>query len=160
MLVTNYQPPRLTDKQSDTQVYLTLVALEHASARLDFGQLTSIVSEHTDLSVHWNSTVLRSQLTRTPEMYTILQFLSSVKTLYDPSHKHPGIERQLKKIRHKPGELPRGCLIRFQKKLIELEDAAVISATQSNDQIISSVTEQVKQSTKGMDSEFKQQPKV
>ena len=64
MLVTNYKPPRLTDKQSDTQVYLTLVALEHASARLDFGQLTSITSEHTDLSVHWNSTVLRSQLTR------------------------------------------------------------------------------------------------
>ena len=61
MLVTNYKPPRLTDKQSDTQVYLTtLVALEHASGRLDFGQMTSITSEHTDLSVHWNSTVLRS----------------------------------------------------------------------------------------------------
>ena len=79
MLVTNYKPPRLTDKQSDTQVYLTLVALEHASARLGFGQLTSITSEHTELSVHWNSTVLRSQLTSTPEMDTILQFLASVK---------------------------------------------------------------------------------
>ena len=39
MLVTNYKPPRLTDKQSDTQVYLTLVALEHASGQLDFGQM-------------------------------------------------------------------------------------------------------------------------
>ena len=85
VLVTNYKPPRLTDKQSDTQVHLTLVALEHASARLDFGQMTSITSEHTDLSVHWNSTVLRSQLTRTPEIGTILQFLASIKTLYDPS---------------------------------------------------------------------------
>ena len=160
MLVTNYKPPRLTDKQSDTQVYLTLVALEHASARLDFGQLTSITSDHTDLSVHWNSTVLRSQLTRTPEMDTILQFLSSVKNLYDPSHKHPDIEKQLRKIKHKSGELPRDYLIRFQKKLIELEDAAVISGTQSNYHIISSVTEQVKQSTKGMSSEFKQQLKV
>ena len=160
MLVTNYKPPRLTDKQSDTQVYLTLVALEHASARLDFGQLTSITSEHSELSVHWNSTVLRSQLTSTPEMDTILQFLASVKNLYDPSHKHPNIEKQLKKIKHKPGELPRDYLIRFQKKLIELEDAAVISGTQSNYHIISSVTEQVKQSTKGMSSEFKQQLKV
>ena len=58
-------------------------------------------------------------------MGTILQFLSLVKTLYDPSHKHPDIEKQLKKIRHKPGELPRDYLIRFQKKLIELEDALV-----------------------------------
>jgi len=160
VLVTNYKPPRLTDKQSDTQVYLTLVALEHASSRLDFGQMTSITSEHTDLSVHWNSTVLRSQLTRTPEIDTILQFLASIKTLYDPSHKHPNIERQLRKIKHKPGELPRDYLIRFQKKLIELEDAAVISGTQSNYHIISSVTEQAKQSTKGMNSEFKQQLKV
>ena len=160
VLVTNYKPPRLTDKQSDTQVYMTLVALEHASARLDFGQMTSITSEHTDLSVHWNSTVLRSQLTRTPEIDTILQFLASIKTLYDPSHKHPNIERQLRKIKHKPGELPRDYLIRFQKKLIELEDAAVISGTQSNYHIISSVNEQVKQSTKGMSSEFKQQFKV
>ena len=160
MLVTNYKPPRLTDKQNDTQVYLTLVALEHASARLDFGQLTSITSEHTDLSVHWNSTVLRSQSTHTPEMDTILQFLSSVKILYDPSHKHPDIEKQLKKIKHKPGELPRDYLIRFQKKLIELEDAAVISKTQADYHIISSVTEQVKQATKGMDSEFKQQLKI
>ena len=160
MLVTNYKPPRLTDKQSDTQVYLTLVALEHASARLDFGQLTSITSEHTELSVHWNSTVLRSQLTSTPEMDTILQFLASAKNLYDPSHKHPNIEKQLKKIKHKPGELPRDYLIRFQKKLIELEDAAAISGTQSDYHIISSVTEQVKQSTKGMSSEFKQQLKV
>ena len=160
VLVTNYKPPRLTDKQSDTQVYLTLVALEHASASLDFGQMTSITSEHTDLSVHWNSTVLRSQLTRTPEIDTILQFLASIKTLYDPSHKHPSIERQLRKIKHKPGELPRDYLIRFQKKLIELEDAAVISGTQSNYHIISSVAEQVKQSTKGMNSEFKQQLKV
>ena len=60
-LITNYKPPRLTDKQSDTQVYLKLVALEHASGRLDFGQMTSITSENTGLSVHWNSTVLRSQ---------------------------------------------------------------------------------------------------
>jgi hypothetical protein len=44
--------------------------------------------------------------------------------------------------------------------LIELEDAAAISGTQSNYHIISSVTEQVKQSTKGMSSEFKQQLKV
>ena len=60
VLVTNYKPPRLTDKQSDTQVYLPLVALEHASASatLDFGQMASITSEHTDLSVHWDSTVL------------------------------------------------------------------------------------------------------
>ena len=152
MLVTNYKPPRLTDKQSDTQVYLTLVALEHASARLDFGQLASITSEHTELSVHWNSTVLRSQLTSTPEMDTILQFLASVKNLYDPSHKHPNIEKQLKKIKHKPGELPRDYLIRFQKKLIELEDAAAISGTQSNYHIISSATEQAKQSTKGSES--------
>ena len=93
-------------------------------------------------------------------MDTILQFLSSVKTFYDPRHKHPGIEKQLKKIRHKPGELPRDYLIRFQKKLIELEGAAVISGTQSNYHIINSVTEQAKQSTKGMDSEFKQQLKV
>ena len=79
MLVTNYKPPRLTDKQSDTQVYLTLVALEHASGRLDFGQMTSITSEHTDLSVHWNSTVLRSQLTSTPEIDTIRRFLATAK---------------------------------------------------------------------------------
>ena len=73
MLVTNYKLPRLTDKQSDTQVYLTLVALAHAaSGRLDFGQMASITSEHTDLSVHWNRTVLRSQLTSTHEIDTIL----------------------------------------------------------------------------------------
>ena len=60
VLVTDSKPPHLTDKQSDTQVYLTLVALEHASARLDFVQMTRITSEHTDLSVHWNNTVLRS----------------------------------------------------------------------------------------------------
>ena len=162
MLVTNYKPPRLTDKQSDTQVYLTLVALEHASAsaRLDFGQMASITSEHTDLSVHWNSTVLRSQLTHTPEIDTILQFLATIKTLYDPSHKHPNIERQLKKIRQKPGEEPRDYLIRFQKKLIELEDAAIISGNQSEYHIISSVSEQVKQSRKGMSGEFKQQLKI
>ena len=161
VLVTNYKPPRLTDKQSDTQVYLTLVALEHASARLDFGQMTSITSEHTDLSVHWNSTVLRSQLTRTPEIDTILQFLASIKTTFMTQVTNtPNIERQLRKIKHKPGELPRDYLIRFQRKLIELEDAAVISGTQSNYHIISSVTEQVKQSTKGMNSEFKQQLKV
>ena len=69
-------------------------------------------------------------------------------------------EKQLRKIKHKPGELPRDCLIRFQKKLIELEDAAAISGTQSNYHIISSVPEQAKQSTKGMSSEFKQQLKV
>ena len=74
MLVTNYKPPRLTGKQSDTQVNLTLVALEHASGRLGVGQMASITSEHTDLSVHWNSTVLRSQLTSTPAIGTILQF--------------------------------------------------------------------------------------
>ena len=56
--------------------------------------------------------------------------------------------------------MPRDYLIRFKKKLIELEDAAAISGTQSNYHIISSVTEQVKQSTKGMSSEFKQQLKV
>ena len=106
VLVTNYKPPRLTDKQSDTKVYLTLVALEHASARLDFGQLTSIISEHTDLSVHWNSTVLRSQQTRTSEMDTVLQCLASVKPLYDPSHKHPDIEKQLQK----PGTSQASCL--------------------------------------------------
>ena len=39
VLITNYKPPRLTDKQSDTQVNLTLVALEHASARLGVGQM-------------------------------------------------------------------------------------------------------------------------
>jgi len=160
VLVTNYKPPRLADKQSDTQVYLTLVALEHASGRLDFGQMTSITSEHTDLSVHWNSTVLRSQLTSTPEIDTILQFLATIKTLYDPSHKHPNIERQLKKIRQKPGEEPRAYLIRFQKKLIELEDAAIISGNQSEYHIISSVSEQVKQSRKGMSGEFKQQLKI
>ena len=66
MLVTNYKPPRLTDKQTDTQLYLTLVALEHASVRLDFGQLTSITSEHTELSVsvhHWSSKQHRAQIT-------------------------------------------------------------------------------------------------
>ena len=104
--------------------------------------------------------MLRSQLTRTPEIDTILKFLASIKTLYEPSRKHPNIERQLRKIKHKPGELPRDYLIRFQKKLIELEDAAVIPGTQSNYHIISSVNEQVKQSTKGMSSEFKQQFKV
>ena len=93
-------------------------------------------------------------------MDTILRFLSSAKPLYDPSHKHPDIEKQLKNIRQKPGELPRDYLVRFQKKLIELEDAAVVSGTQSNYHIISSVTEQVKQSTKGLDSEFKQQLNV
>ena len=56
--------------------------------------------------------------------------------------------------------MPRDYLVRFQKKLIELEDAAVISKTQSDYHIISSVTEQVKQATKGMDSEFKQQLKI
>ena len=150
----------MTDKQSDTQVYLTLVALEHASARLDLGQLASVTSDHTDLSVHWNSTVLRSQSTRAPEMGTILQFPSSVKNLCDPSHKHPDIEKQLKKIKHKPGELPRDYLIRFQKKPIELEDAAVISKTQSDYHTISSVTEHAKQATKGMDSGFRQQLKI
>ena len=82
--------------------------------------------------------------------------------IYDPSHKHPNpnIEKQLRKIKHKPGELPRDYLIRFQKKLIELEDSAVISGTQSSYHIISSVAEQVKQPTKGMNSEFKQQLKV
>jgi hypothetical protein len=136
------------------------VALEHASGRLDFGQMTSITSEHTDLSVHWNSTVLRSQLTRTPEIDTILQFLATIKTLYDPSHKHPNIERQLKKIKQRPGEEPRDYLIRFQKKLIELEDAAIISGNQSEYHIISSVSEQAKQLRKGMGSEFKQQLKI
>ena len=130
MLATNYKPPRLADKQSDTQVYLKLVALEHASGRLGFGQMTSIPSEHTDLSVHWNSTVLRSQLTSTPEIDTILQFLATAKLLYDPSHKHPNIERQLKKTRQKPGEEPRDYLIRCQKKLIELEDAAMPPSSQ------------------------------
>ena len=86
MLVTNNKPPCLTDKQIDTQVYLTLVALVDASGRLDFGQMASITSEHTDLSVHWNSTVLRSQLTSTPEIGTILQFLATAKKVYDPSH--------------------------------------------------------------------------
>ena len=86
--------------------------------------------------------MLRSQLTRTPEIDTILKFLASIKTLYDPSHKRSNIERQLRKIKQKVGELPRDYLIRFQKKLIELEDAAVISGTQSNYHIISSVTEQ------------------
>ena len=72
VLVTNCKAPRLTDKQSDTQVYLTLVALKHASGRLDFGQMTSTTSAHTDLSVpHWHSTVFRSQLTSTPEIYTV-----------------------------------------------------------------------------------------
>ena len=56
--------------------------------------------------------------------------------------------------------MPRDYLIRFQKKLVELEDAAVISKTQSNYHITSSVTEQVKQSTKGTDSGFKQQLKI
>jgi len=51
-------------------------------------------------------------------------------------------------------------LIRFQKKLIELEDAAIISGNQSEYHIISSVSEQVKQSKKGMSSEFKQQLKI
>ena len=97
MLVTNYKPPRLTDKQSDTQVYLTLVALEQASGRLDFNQMASITSEHTDLSVHWNSTVLRSQLTSTPEIDTILPFLATIKTLYDPSNKHTNIEGNSKR---------------------------------------------------------------
>ena len=100
--------------------------------RLDVGQMTSITSEHTDLSVHWNSTVLRSQLTSTPEMDTILKFMATVKALYDPSHKHSNIEKQLREIRHNPGELPRDYLIRLRKKLIELEDAAIISGTQSD----------------------------
>ena len=51
-------------------------------------------------------------------------------------------------------------MIRFQKKLIELEDAAIISGNQSEYHIISSVSEQVKQSKKGMGSEFKQQLKI
>ena len=122
--------------------------------------MASITSEHTDLSVHWNSTVLRSQLTSTPEIDTILQLLSTAKTLYDPSHKHPNIEKQLRKVRQKSGEAPRYDLIRFQKKLVELEDAATISKNQSEYHIIGSVTEQVKQSRKGMDSEFKQRLKI
>ena len=76
------------------------------------------------------------------------------------SHKHPNIERQLKKIKQKPGEEPRDCLIRFRKKLIELEDAAIISRNQSEYHITSSVSEQVKQPRKGMRSEFKQQLKT
>ena len=107
------------------------MALEHASGRLDFGQMASITSEHTDLSVHWNSNVLRSQRTSTPEIDAILQFLATAKTLYDPSHKHPNIEKQLKKIKHNSGEEPRDYLIRFQEKLIELEGAAIISGNQS-----------------------------
>ena len=159
-LVTNYKPTRLTDKQSDTQVYLTLVALEHASVRLDFGQMASITSKYTDLSVHWNSTVFRSQLTSTPEIGTVLRFLSTVKALYDPSHAHSSIEKHLRKIRHKPGELPRDYLIRFWKKRIQLEDAAIISRTHSEYHIIGPVTEQAKQTMKGMSSEFKSQLKT
>ena len=85
------------------------------------------VSLQSTLISQSTGTALCSQLTRTPEIGTILKFLASVKTLYDPSRKHPGIERQLRKIKHKPGELPRDYLVRCQKKLIELEDAAVIS---------------------------------
>ena len=33
----------------------------------------------------------RSQLTRTPKIGTVLQFMAPVKTLYDPSHKHPAL---------------------------------------------------------------------
>ena len=51
-------------------------------------------------------------------------------------------------------------MIRFQKKLIELEDAAIISGNQSEYHIISSVSEQAKQPRKGMSSEFKQQLKI
>ena len=51
-------------------------------------------------------------------------------------------------------------MIRFQKKLIELEDAAIISGNQSEYHIISSVSEQVKQSRKGMSGEFKQHLKI
>ena len=51
-------------------------------------------------------------------------------------------------------------MIRFQKKLIELEDAAIISGNQSEYHIISSVSEQVKQSRKGMSGEFKQQLRI
>ena len=51
-------------------------------------------------------------------------------------------------------------IIRFQRKLIQLDDAATISGTQSEHHIISSVTEQVKQSKKGLLSEFKQQLKI
>ena len=87
--------------------------------------MTSITSEHSDLSVHWSSTVLRSQLLSTPEMGTVLQLLSTAQTLYDPSQKHRNTEKQLKKIRHNPGELPREYLVRFRKKLIQLEDAAI-----------------------------------
>ena len=126
-------------------MYRTLVALEHAASRLDFGQMTSITSEHTDLSVHWNSTDIRSKGSGTTEMDTILQFLASIKVLYDPSHKHQNIENQLKKIKQKVGEEPRDYLIRFQRKLIQLDDAATISGTQPEHHIISSVTEQVKQ---------------
>ena len=86
--------------------------------------------------------------------------MSAAKALYDPSHKHPNIEKQLRKIRYNPGELPRDYLIRFRKKLVQFEDAAIISGTQSDYHIIGSVTEQVKQATKGMSSEFKSQLKM
>ena len=90
MLVTNYKPPRLSDKQHDSQIYLTLVALESSAERLDISQMTTITSEHSELSVHWNSTVMRNHRSINPltDQDLILTFLSKVTVFYDPSSKH------------------------------------------------------------------------
>ena len=86
-------------------------------------------------------------------MGTVLQLLSTAQTLYDPSQKHRSTEKQPKKIRHNPGELPRDYLIRSRKKFIQLEDAAIISGTQSDYYIVGSVTEQIKRTSNAKDEQ-------
>ena len=160
VLVTNCEPPRINSKMGDSQIYLTLVALEHSVERLDFAQMTALTNDHPGLSVHWSSTVIRSEGSSHAESEIILSYLSKVKSLFDPSHSHHKVGSGLEKITQRSGEKPRDYLIRFQKKLIQLEDAAVISGTESEHSIIHSITEQVKQSKKGMASDFKQHLKI
>ena len=162
MLVTNYKPPRLSDKQHDSQIYLTLVALESSVERLDISQMTTITSEHAELSVHWNSTVMRNHRSTHPltDQDLILTFLSKVTVFYDPSSKHDKIETHLLRMQQWTNESPRKYLSRFQKILAKLEDSAIIAKVEDEHIILSSVQEQVKVATKGFTEDFRQTLKV
>jgi hypothetical protein len=143
MLVTNYKPPRLSDKQQESQIYLILVALESSVGRLDISQMTTITSEHSELSFHWNSTVMRNHRSTIPltDQDLILAFLSKVTVFYDPSSKHDKIETHLLRMQQWTNESPRKYLIRFQKILVKFEDAAIIAKVEDEHIILSSVQE-------------------
>ena len=74
---------------------------------------------------------------------------------YDPSSKHGKIETHLLKMQQWTNESPRKYLIRFQKILVKLEDAAIIAKVEDEHIILSSVQEQVKVATKGFTEDFR-----